>query len=127
MKQMIWAIAIGVSGWALGHVGVPRAHADGAACGGKGQPSCPLQGWMETEMDAAEKKGDAKKLAETFKKVIQFSPDPGWSEWTSISNAGAEAASKGDLVAAKAQCKTCHKAFREKYKKAFRTRALPRM
>jgi hypothetical protein len=116
---------------ALGYASQPSARAEGAAtCGGKGQPSCPLQGWMEKEMDPLVEKGDTKGLATAFQKVVKFAPDPKWNEgdkgWAAIAKAGADAAAKGDLAAAKATCKTCHKAFRDKYKASFRTQALPK-
>ena len=96
------------------------------ACGGKGQPSCPLQGWMEKNMDPAVEKSDAKALAAAFEKSVSFVPDPKWNDgdngWTKIAQAGAAAAKGGDIAAAKKECKTCHKAWRDKYKKEFRTK-----
>jgi hypothetical protein len=130
MKQTVWAMVIGAGLLGLAYAGsLPSAQAD-AACGGKGQTPCPLQGWMEKEMDPLVEKSDTKGLAAAFEKVAKFSPDPKWNtgdpNWAAISKAGAEAAKKGDLAAAKAQCKSCHKAFREKYKTSFRTTALPK-
>ena len=98
------------------------------ACGGKGQPSCPLQGWMEKNMDAAVEKNDAKALAAGFEKAAALVPDPKWNDgdnsWAKISQAGAAAAKGGDISAAKKQCKACHKAWRDKYKKEFRTKPI---
>lgn len=103
----------------------PAAQAEDA-CGAKGQPSCPLQGWMEKNMDSAVEKNDAKALAEAFEKSAGFAPDPKWNDgdsgWTKIAKAGAAAAKSGDVAAAKKECKTCHKAWRDKYKKEFRTK-----
>jgi hypothetical protein len=108
---------------------LPSAQAD-AACGGKGQPSCPLQGWMETKMDPAVDKKDTAALAALFDQLQKMSPDPKWNSatpsWNAIAKEGADAAKKGDLAAAKATCKSCHKAFREKYKTTFRASALPK-
>jgi hypothetical protein len=130
MKQTLWAMALGTGLLALAYAGtVSTVQADGT-CGAKGQPSCPLQGWMETQMDAASQKGDTKALVVLFEKVAKFSPDPKWDSenpsWAGISKAGAEAAKAGDLTAAKAQCKSCHKAFREKYKTGFRMKPVPK-
>jgi hypothetical protein len=131
MKQTLWAMVLGAGLLALGHSGaLSTAQADAAACGGKGQTPCPLQGWMEDKMDPLQEKGDAKGLAPLFEQVAKFVPDPAWNtaspSWASIAKAGADAAKAGDLAGAKAQCKSCHKAFREKYKSAFRTKPLPK-
>ena len=65
-----------------------------------------------------------------FEKVTKFNPDPKWDtenpSWSGISKAGADAAKAGDLAGAKAQCKSCHKAFREKYKSTFRMKPVPK-
>ena len=89
----------------------PAARAEDA-CGGKGQPSCPLQGWMEKNMDAAVEKADVKALAAAFEKAASLVPDPKWTEgdsgWAKIASSGASAAAKGDMSAAKKECKSCH-------------------
>jgi hypothetical protein len=114
--------------WTLPSGTLPRAQADGGECDKKG--TCPLHDWMESEMDAAVEKGDAKALAASYEKVAGWAPDPKWNEgaegWSKIAKDGAELAKKGDIEAARKLCKTCHKAFRAKYKEAFRTKALPK-
>jgi cytochrome c556 len=81
-------------------------------------------------MEGPEEKGDTKALAAAYEKLAAMAPDPKWNEgesgWAAISKAGAEAAKKGDMVAAKAQCKSCHKAWRGKYKDSFRSKPLPK-
>ena len=131
MKQTLWMslLLLGAASFALGWAGLPRAQAGDAACGAKGQPSCPLQGWMEKNMDPAVEKADTKALAVAFEKAAKFAPDAAWNtaepSWSKLALAGAEAAKKGDLAAAKAQCKSCHKAFGEKYRATFRTKPVP--
>jgi hypothetical protein len=130
MKQTLWAMVIGAGLFALAHAGAgSTAQADGT-CGAKGQPPCPLQGWMETNVDPAVNQGDTKALAGLFEKIAKFNPDPKWDtenpSWSGIAKAGADAAKAGDLAGAKAQCKSCHKAFREKYKTSFRTKPVPK-
>jgi hypothetical protein len=130
MKQTLWAMVLGAGLFALAHAGFgsTTAQADGT-CGAKGQPSCPLQGWMEKNVDPAANKGDTKQLATLFEKIAKFNPDPKWDtenpSWSGIAKGGAEAAAKGDLAGAKAACKSCHKAFREKYKSTYRMKAVP--
>lgn len=131
MKQMLRISLLGVGLVALGYGGgeLPRVQAD-PACGAKGQPECPLQGWMGANMDPALEKGDMKALAAALQKVAKWAPDPSWNAgepgWSKIASDGAAAATKGDPAAVKATCKSCHKAFRDKYKKSFRTRPVPK-
>lgn len=129
MKRLAMVLCLFASVAALALSSLPSARAEGA-CGEEGQPSCPLQGWMETVIDPAVDKGDLKALAAAYDKLAGLAPDPKWNEgdssWSKISKAGAEAARKGDAVAAKVQCKTCHKAWRSKYKDSFRTKPVPK-
>jgi hypothetical protein len=128
MKRLVWVLVLS-GGVAAAALLQPAARAEEAKCGAKGQPSCPLQGWMEKHMDPATEKGDLKALAAAFEKVIGFAPDPKWNEgessWAAIAKEGAALANKGDLAGAKKQCKSCHKAWRDKYKQTFRMKAVP--
>lgn len=125
MKRLVSVLVVsgGVAAAALLQQTPARAE---EPCGKKGQVSCPLQGWMEKNMDAAVDKGDTKALAAAFEKAAGFAPDPSWNKgdnsWAKIAKAGADAAKSGDVNAAKKECKTCHKAWRDKYKKEFRTK-----
>ena len=81
-------------------------------------------------MDPAVEKADAKALAAAFERAASFVPDPAWNSgdagWARIARAGADAAAKGDIAAAKKECKTCHKAWRDKYKASFRMTPVPK-
>jgi hypothetical protein len=116
-----------VSGLAL--VRLPRVRAEDTKCGEKGQPSCPLQGWMEKNMQGPFDKKDLKALAESLEKASGFAPDPKWNAgdkgWQKIAKDGAAAAKAGDFNGAQAACKACHKAWRNEYKKTYRMRAVP--
>jgi hypothetical protein len=113
-----------LSGLAL--VRLPQARADETKCGEKGQPRCPLQGWMEKNMQDPFDKKDLKKLAESLDKAAGFAPDPQWNTgekgWAKIAKDGAAAAKAGDFGGTQQACKTCHKAWRSEYKKQFRVR-----
>jgi cytochrome c553 len=128
MKRLVWVLVLS-GGVAAAALLQPSVHADDAKCGDKGQPSCPLQGWMEKNMDPASEKGDLKALAAAFEKAAGFAPDPKWNEgatsWSTLAKEGAALANKGDLAGAKKQCKACHKAWRDKYKQNFRTKPVP--
>lgn len=101
-----------------------------AACGGDGQPHCPLQQWMEDNVTPAVEAGDNAALAAALTKIATFAPDPSWNagatSWRGISEAAATKARNGDFRGARAACKQCHEAFRERYRTEFRTRPVPR-
>ena len=79
MKRLtvVWMM-IGLVG-AAGLGSVLPAKAD-ETCGDKGQKSCPLQGWMEDNIQAPLEKGDMKKVAEALEKAAAFAPDKKWDE-----------------------------------------------
>jgi hypothetical protein len=114
-----------VSGLAL--VDMPAARADGK-CGKKGQPMCPLQGWMEDNVQKPLDEGDLKAVAKSLKKAAAFAPSPEWNKgdkaWKKLAEASAAAAESGDAKALKQSCKNCHKAWRKKYKKEFRDKPI---
>lgn len=128
MKRLVWVLVLS-GAVAAGALLQPSARADDAKCGAKGQPSCPLQGWMEKNMDPATEKNDLKALAAAFEKVAGWAPDASWNSgdtsWQAIAKEGAALANKGDMAGAKKQCKSCHKAWRDKYKASFRTKPVP--
>ena len=98
------------------------ASADEATCGTKDNP-CPLQKWMRANMGVAAAAEDTAALGKALDKAVTMSPDPSWA-WGKIAADGAAAAKKGDLAGAKASCKTCHDAYKEKYKSHFRAKIL---
>ncbi|HKU40815.1 MAG TPA: hypothetical protein VJR89_21790, partial [Polyangiales bacterium] len=97
--------------------------------GEKNQPRCPLQAWMEDHLQAAVDKGDTAALAKGLQQAAHWAPDPSWNAgaqgWSAIADGAAASATAGDLDATKRACKSCHKAWRAKYKASFRTRAVP--
>ena len=126
MKRFAIVTTFAAAVAALSLLNLPAVQAEDTKCGEKGQPSCPLQGWMEKNVDAAMEKGDLAKVGASLEKVAGFVPNPKWNDgdngWAKIAKAGADAAKGGDIAAAKKECKTCHKAWRDKYKKEFRTK-----
>ena len=125
-----WGMVAGVMIGAAGLAAAPSASADDATCGSKENP-CPLQKWMRQNMAPANSSGDMAALATDFDKVAKISPDPKWNgadakaNWDAISKAGVAAAKANDAAAVKAACKSCHDAFKDKYKAQFRTKAVP--
>ena len=117
---MTLAFAVG-SGATL-HSSIARA--DDASCGSKENP-CPLQKWMRQNMAPALAAGDNAGLATALDKVAANSPDASWATWSQFAKQGADAAKKGDTAGAKAACKSCHDAYKDKYKAQYRMKAPP--
>ena len=126
-----WATGL-VAGIVLGAAAIAAAPAASAddVCGSKENP-CPLQKWMRQNMASANASGDMGALVADFDKVSKIAPDPKWNgpdakaNWDAIAKAGQAAAKASDPAAVKAACKTCHDAFKDKYKAQFRTRPVP--
>jgi hypothetical protein len=97
------------------------ADAPAAACGTSDNP-CPLQKWMRANMGTPLAAGDTAALATALDHVATLSPDPSWAGWGQAASAGATAARNKDMAGVKASCKTCHDAFKDKYKAQFRPR-----
>lgn len=98
-------------------------------CGGEGQPMCPLQEWMENNTTPAVEARDLPALAKAYRHIAIMAPDESWNEgdngWRQISERGAAAAEGGDFRGAKAACKSCHKAWRERYQSEHLHRPVP--
>jgi hypothetical protein len=100
-----------------------------AACGEKGQPQCPLQAWMERNLQRPLDAGDTAKVASGLAHVAKLVPDPGWNAgpqgWFTLTRTAEQAAQRGDVALLQRACKACHKAWRRQYRADFRHRALP--
>lgn len=107
----------------------PKPSAELAACGDEGQPMCPLQAFMEQNVQKPLEAKDFAAVAKSLTRVAKLAPDAAWNSatpsWPSFAEDGIAAAKSGDEAALKQTCKGCHKAFRSKYKATFRTRPLP--
>lgn len=129
MKRFFGVVLVGLVAAVATFAGGSSALAGDAACGEKGQPSCPLQGWMEQNMQTAYDKEDLKALEAMLAKVPEFVPDPKWNEgdqgWSKIATDGAAKAKAGDFKGVQATCKGCHSAWRKKYRAEHRPRPLP--
>lgn len=91
------------------------------ACGGDGQPKCPMQAWMKANMAPAAANGDGAALAKALEYVAGHAP-PGFAKWTAIAKEGSDKAKAGDLDSAKKACKSCHDEYKAKYKAEMRDR-----
>jgi len=126
MKRLAIVTMFATAVGALSLWNLPEAAAEDTKCGEKGQPDCPLQGWMEKNVQDPLDAGDLAKVAASLEKAAGFVPSPKWNDgdngWAKLAKAGAAAAKAGDTAAVKASCKSCHKAWRNQYKKEFRTK-----
>lgn len=124
MRNRSWAsLLAGVVLAAAGVAALPApATADTAACGSKDNP-CPLQKWMRANMGPALAANDMPALAKALDQSASYSPDASWT-WAKMAKDGADAARKGDVAGAKAACKSCHDAYKDKYKAQFRAKAI---
>lgn len=95
------------------------------ACGAKGQPPCPMQGWMKSVMAKAAGSGEAKDLAAALDQVAA-NPISGYDDWVVIAKEGADKARAGDVDGAKTSCKKCHTAYQKKYREDKRDEAWPK-
>ena len=112
MKRFAIVLTFTAAVSALALVSLPQVRAEDGKCGEKGQPSCPLQGWMEKNMQDPLDKKDLKTVAASLEKAAKFVPDPKWNDgptgWAKIANDGAAAAKAGDAAGTQAACKACH-------------------
>ena len=122
-----WILLALVAGGALGATG-PPAQAHGAACKRAGQ--CPLHDWMRDRLKAPLDAGELAKLVSPLERLEGLSPEPSWNDgpkgWKALARDGSEAARAGDEAGVRATCEACHKAWKWKYRKRFRSRPLPR-
>lgn len=72
---------------------------------------------------------DVAALGAALTQSAQFAPDPTWNEgetgWRAIAEAGATKAAANDFAGARASCKACHRAWRDRYQHEFRERPVP--
>lgn len=131
---MVAAAALGLGGGAA--AAAPPAQIEGratatvaegtATCGKPGAPPCPLQKWMRANVAGPLSENDTAALSAGLEKTATLVPDPAWSSWGTLARSGAAAAKRGDIAGARASCKGCHDAWREKYRTKYRLRPLPR-
>ena len=90
-------------------------------CGAKDQKPCPMQGWMKRVMAPASSSGDGDALAKALTYVAEHAP-PDFADWAVMARAGAAKAKAGNVDGAKASCKQCHDAYKDRYKETMRDR-----
>jgi hypothetical protein len=125
-KSWLWVLALALA--IVVTAALPRfAAADGtappAACGTMDTP-CPLQKWMRANMGSPLAAGDMAALGTALDHAATLSPDATWTTWAQFAKQGSTAAAAKDMNGVKASCKSCHDAYKDKYKAQYRTRAV---
>jgi hypothetical protein len=77
---------------------------------------------MRSNMGAPLAAGDTAALGTALDHIATLSPDTSWASWTTIAKQGSAAAQAKDMSGIKAACKSCHDAYKDKYKAQFRAR-----
>lgn len=126
MRARIWLGAATIMAAVLGALALaPRSASAGdtaaPSCGTTDNP-CPMQKWMRVNMGTPLAGGDLDTVGKALDHVAPLTPDPAWSIWAKSSNEGSAAAKKKDTAGVKASCKSCHDAYKDKYKSLYRTR-----
>jgi hypothetical protein len=93
-------------------------------CGAAGRPDCPLQAWMDSNMNAALSNEDYPAMARGFRQLADDPPSSGFSGWGYVAGTGAEAAERQDQTGVRAACDGCHEDYREQYRRTIRHRPL---
>jgi hypothetical protein len=103
----------------------------GRRCGSRFLPDCPLQGWMKDHASPVFKFGEISGIGDTFDQIALLVPPdelpdggPFYENWVSIAHDGARTARIGNLNAAKAACRGCHRQYRERYHTLERARPI---
>lgn len=89
-------------------------------CGKRGQPDCPLQGWMKANLQSQLRAKDYPRLQAALDQLADTGGVP-YDDWASIAKAGAAAAGEQDMSGVRAACKHCHDSHRDAFRSAMRT------
>jgi hypothetical protein len=88
--------------------------------------STPLGKWMKQNMGLAKAGQDFDALQKNYEFVAAHPPPSGgYPQWAALATKGAADSAKKNNAAFKADCDSCHDAYRAKYRKEFPTRPFP--
>jgi hypothetical protein len=102
---------------------LPPGAAGDAQCGSKGQPDCPLQGWMKSTLQTYQRAKDYARLEKALSQLAEHAPE-GYGEWKALAEAGLQAAHAQDETAVSKSCKACHTEYRTRFRKERRAQPL---
>ncbi len=103
----------------------PRPDASPAPpCGGKDQPLCPLEAWMDRELSAPLQLPDWPHLARSFTRLAAHAP-PSLEHWSDFTTRGTAAIRARNLDSLRATCRACHNTYRDLYRQTLSPRPAP--
>jgi mono/diheme cytochrome c family protein len=127
MKRATTIFAISAVLFAIAFAPSRDAFAEEAKCD-ENEPGCSLQRWMANHVQTALQKRDLDGVGRALQIAANSVPDPRWNQgqngWAAIAKAGAAAAQAGNVSAVKKACKSCHDAYRDDYRKQYRSRPI---
>ena len=89
-------------------------------CGAKGQPDCPLQGWMKANLQSQVRAKDFARLESALAELAAKNIEP-FGNWGALAQRGADAAAKQDMSGIRKACKACHDEHRDNFRRNMRT------
>ena len=95
----------------------------GGACGAAGQPDCPMQSWMKSNLGGAIANSDFARLEKAFARLAKLTP-AGYAIWEAAAKGGARAAAARDLEGCRKACRQCHDEHRARYRAELRDKPL---
>jgi hypothetical protein len=126
LRQKAWPalLAAVVTGAVFAATLPGEAIAEGQ-CDGKAKP-CPLQKWMRDNVGTPMASGELAVVAKSMEKARKFG-GADMKDWDKLAKKAADDATSGKTDAVKADCKACHDAYKDAYKKdvALRNKPIP--
>ncbi|WP_437793493.1 hypothetical protein [Sorangium sp. So ce693] len=119
------AILVAAVAGGAGAAALPSAAIAAGKCDGKAKP-CPLQQWMRDNAGTPMASGDLLAVVKAMEKAGNFG-GPDMTDWAKMAKKTADDARANKTDDVKADCKTCHDAYKAAYIKneALRNKPLP--
>jgi hypothetical protein len=124
--QKVWpAILAAIVAGAIGAAVLPSEAGAVEQCDGKAKP-CPLQKWMRDNVGTPMASGELATIAKSMEKARKFG-GADMKDWDKLAKKTADDAAANKTDDVKADCKACHDAYKDAYKKdvALRNKAVP--
>jgi hypothetical protein len=124
--QKTWpAILVVVVAGVVGAAALPSAAIAEGKCDGKAKP-CPLQLWMRNNVGTPMASGELATIAKSMEKAVNLG-GPDMKDWAKLAKKTSEDAKANKTDDVKADCKSCHDAYKEAYKNnaALRNKPIP--
>ena len=124
--QKVWpAILAALVAGVVGAAALPSDAIAEGQCDGKAKP-CPLQKWMRENVGTPMASGELATIAKSMEKARKFG-GADMKDWDKLAKKTADDAAANKTDDVKADCKACHDAYKDAYKKdaALRNKPIP--